>query len=95
MKTIAEYQADMNQADRVRRLVASNEYVTISNIIQRMKEIDIDRLLASENLEARHRINCFRDIMDEIQADIQRGEVAAEALKAGMVLDSPAEMPGQ
>lgn len=90
-KTIAEYQADMNQADRVRRLVASNEFETLQGILKRIKDRDIETLLAAENTVARHRIICIQDILDEIQADIQRGEVAAQALKDGSASDSPSE----
>ena len=90
-KTIAEYQADMNQADRVRRLIASTEFETIKGILKRMRDSDVDILMANENSEARHRIKCFKDILDEIDADIQRGDIAATALKEGTASDSPSE----
>jgi len=91
MKTIAEYQEDMNQADRVRRLLASNEFKTIVAILKRLKDRDVEDLMEKENQEARNRIKCFKDILDEIDADVQRGELAAEALKEGKVSDSPSE----
>jgi hypothetical protein len=91
MKTIAEYQADMNQADRVRRLLASKEFETIVSILKRMKDRDIESLMDKENPEARFRIKCFKDILDEIEADVQRGEIAATALKEGTASDSPSE----
>lgn len=91
IKTIAEYQEDMHQADRVRRLVVSNEFKTIMDIIKRMKDSDVETLLRTEHQEARFRIKCFKDIVDEIDADIQRGEIAALALKEGTASDSPSE----
>lgn len=90
-KTIAEYQEDMNQADRVRRLVASNEFETLKNILKRMKDAAIDILMQQEHPESRFRIKCLQDIIDEINGDIQRGEIAAEVLKEGTASDSPTE----
>lgn len=89
MKTLLEYQQDITQADRARRLVASTDYKTLEAILKRLYDAAVENLLYAENETARSRIKCIKDIQDEIQADIQRGDVATDAIKTGQVSDSP------
>lgn len=95
MKTLLEYQQDITHAERVRRLVVMPEYNVLKIILKRMLDNDIERIIAKEDADARSRIKCLRDLEDEIQADIDRGIVASEALKEGQYLDSPKGDNGQ
>lgn len=83
MKTLVEYQQDISQAERVRRLVVMPEYEVLKGILNRMYQADVEKIIAQENPEARARIKFNKDLQDEIQADIDRGKVAAEAIKEG------------
>lgn len=89
MKTLAEYQYDISQADRVRRLVVMPEYEVLKVILKRMYEADVEKIISGEDNDARSRIKFNKDLQDEIQADIDRGKVAIEAINNGQVLESP------
>lgn len=89
MKTLIEYQQDITQADRVRRLVAMPEYDVLKVILKRMYDRDVERIINAEDADARHRIKFNKDLQDEIQSDIDRGKVATDAINEGRYLDSP------
>lgn len=89
MRTLLEYQQDIAQAERVRRLVVMSEYGVLETILKRIYDRDVDNLLNAESSEARTRIRFIKDLKDEIQADIDRGTVAKEAIDAGQYLESP------
>lgn len=88
MKTLAEYQQDITQADRVRRLVAMPEYEVFKVILKRMYDRDVERIINAEDGEARARIKFNKDLLDEIQSDIDRGKVATDAINEGRTLES-------
>lgn len=81
MKTLQAYQQDIKQADTVRRIVSMPEFKCIEQILKRMYDDDVDKIIAGENPIARARLQFNKDFQDEIQADIQRGDVATEAIK--------------
>lgn len=89
MKTLIEYQQDITQADRVRRLVSMPEYEVLKVILKRMYDRDVERIISKEDHAARARIQFNKDLQDEIQSDIDRGKVAIEAINEGQVLESP------
>lgn len=84
MKTLLEYQQDIAHAERVRRLVVMPEYDVLKVILKRMYDADVEKIIAGEDADARSRIKFNKDLQDEIQADIDRGNVAAEAIKEGL-----------
>lgn len=89
MRTLIEYQQDIAQADRVRRLVNMPEYAVLQVILKRLYDGDVERIIASEDQDARSRIKFNKDLQDEIQADIDRGKVATEAINEGQFEKSP------
>jgi hypothetical protein len=89
MKSLIEYQQDIKEADEVRRIDSMPEFACIKRLLKRMRDSDIEKIIAEEDVEARARIKCFQDIADEIVNTIQRGNIASEAIKEGRIQENP------
>lgn len=88
MKTLKEYQQDISEADRMRRLVNGPEYASLTLTLKRMHDEDVDKLIADEDADARSRIKFNKDLLDRIDMTIQLGDIASDAIKDNKFLES-------